>query len=170
MPPNVGPQFSQDLVRQKMGTQSRKSTPSGRETKHDTWPAVWFALGKYSWTSLVIVPAHESLSTLPIARAVVAAGKLFEQHPIVLVEAEGIAPSLVSEVITSFRDRAAAGERTVIAVGSPLIDYAAIPIARAADAAVLLVSLASTGRREANRTIEAIGRTHFLGSITAAAW
>jgi hypothetical protein len=133
----------------------------------DAWPSVWFALAKHSWNSLVVVPASASLSSVTTARQLAAAAKMFEERPFTLIEAESVAPSSVRDIIGSFNDRVAAGERVLIAVGSPLTDYSAIPIARAADAAVLLVRLTETRGRDANRTIDTVGRSHFLGSITS---
>jgi hypothetical protein len=133
----------------------------------DAWPSVWFALAKHPWDSLAIVPAGSGLSTVPTARYLAAAAKMFEERPFTLIEAEGIAPAMVRDVIGSVTDRVAAGERVLIAVGSPLKDYSAIPIARAANAAVLLVRLTQTRSRDANRTIDTVGRGHFLGSITS---
>jgi hypothetical protein len=133
----------------------------------DAWPSVWFALAKHSWHSLVIVPGNASLSAVHTARQLTAAAKMFEERPFTLIEAESVAPSAVRDIIGSFNDRVAAGERVLIAVGSPLIDYSAIPITRAADAAVLLVRLMDTRGLDANRTIDAVGRSHFLGSITS---
>jgi hypothetical protein len=135
----------------------------------DAWPSVWFALAKHPWHSLVIVPGSAGLSSVATARQLAAAAKTFEERPFTLIEAESVAPASVRDIIGSVNDRVAAGERVLIAVGSPLIDYSAIPIARAADAAVLLVRLTETRGRDANRTIDTVGRSHFLGSITASA-
>lgn len=135
----------------------------------EAWPSVWFALAKHPWHSLVIVPASPGISSLATARQLAAAAKMFEERPFTLIEAQSIEPASVRDIIGSVNDRVAAGERVLIAVGSPLTDYSAIPIARAADAAVLLVRLTETRGRDANRTIDTIGRSHFLGSITSSA-
>jgi hypothetical protein len=92
---------------------------------------------------------------------------MFEERPFTLIEAVSVAPAAVRDIIGSFNDRVAGGERVLIVVGSPLIDYSAIPITRAADAAILLVRLTETRSPDANRTIDAVGRSHFLGSITS---
>lgn len=133
----------------------------------DAWPAVWFALAKHPWHSLAIVPGSTSLSSLTTARHLADAAKMFEEKPFTLIEAESVSPASVRDIIASFNERVAIGERVLLAVGSPLIDYSAIPIARATDAAVLLVRLTETRGRDANRTIDAVGRSHFLGSITS---
>jgi hypothetical protein len=47
------------------------------------------------------------------------------------------------------------------------VDYNAIPIARAADASVLLVKVGATALGDAKKTVNMIGRQCFIGSITS---
>jgi hypothetical protein len=161
------PEKKHQLYKQTPSTRVLTQSPQLPRVSGEAWPAVWFALAKHPWHSLVIVPANSSLSSLITARHLADAAKMFEERPSVLIEAESVAPASVRDVIASIHDHVAAGARVLIAVGSPIIDYSAIPIARATDTAVLLVRLTETRGEEANRTIDAVGRSHFLGSITS---
>jgi hypothetical protein len=129
------------------------------------WQQLWFAMLQHRWSSVVIVPAQPNVSALPAARTLAAVGRLYHQQPVRLVEAEGTDPTATSFVINSAKNRVAAGERVIIAVDSPLSNPVAIPIARVADAALLLVPLGHTLLVSAQQTIDYIGRQHFIGSI-----
>jgi hypothetical protein len=129
------------------------------------WQQLWFAALQHPWSSLVIVPAQPNLSALPAARALVAVGRLYHQRSVHLLEAERTDPAATGFVISSAKNRVAAGEQVIIAVDSPLSHPVAIPLARAADAALLLVPLGRTRLSWARNTIDYIGRQHFIGSI-----
>jgi len=140
---------------------------SGAASVHgEEWPPVWFSLVQHAWTSIVLVPARPGMSTLGVARALAAAGRLYEERTVCCLEAEHVPPTAVRKVIADLRDRSATGERTVVAVSSPLDDHGAVPIARAADAAVLVVPLGEAGLAEAKKTIAAVGAGAFIGAIT----
>jgi len=130
------------------------------------WQQLWFSAVQHGWSSLAIVPAQPGISSLEAARMFAAAGRLYHQRPVHLIEAETTDPTTTSFVISSAANRVAAGEQVIIAVDSPLSHPAAIPLARAADAALLLVPLGRTGLVAAHRTINCVGRQHFIGSIT----
>ena len=129
------------------------------------WQQLWFAALQLPWSSLAIVPAQPNLSALAAARALVAVGRLYHQCPVHLIEAEATEPAATGFVISSVKNRVAAGERVVMAVDSPLSNPVAIPIARAADAALLLVPLGRTRLMLARHTIDSVGREQFIGSI-----
>jgi hypothetical protein len=129
------------------------------------WQQLWFAALRHRWSSLVLVPAQAGVSVVPAARALTAVGRLYHQCPVHLIEAEGTDPSATGFVVSSAKNRVAAGERVIISVDSPLSHPVAIPIARAADAALLLVPLGRTLLASARLTIDCIGRQHFIGGI-----
>jgi hypothetical protein len=139
---------------------------AGAPAYGEEWPPVWFSLVQHAWTSIVLVPARPGMSTLGVARALAAAGRLYEERTVCCLEAEHVPPTAVRKVIADLRDRSATGERTVVSVSSPLDDHGAVPIARAADAAVLVVPLGEAGLAEAKKTIAAIGAGSFIGAIT----
>jgi hypothetical protein len=130
------------------------------------WQQLWFNLLQHRWSSLAIVPAQPSVSVLPAARALVAVGRVYHQGPVHLIEAEGADPAATGFVISSAKNRVAAGEQVIIAVDSPLSKPVAIPITRAADAALLLIPLGRTRLAWARQTLDCVGREYFIGSIT----
>jgi hypothetical protein len=133
------------------------------------WAQVWFSLAQHSWQSLVLIPDRAGSWAASIGESLTMAAQLYEEQNIGLVQAEGVTPSAVRQVVAELNARKAAGQRTVVIVGSPLVEPGAIPIARSCDASVLLVSLARTHMSDARRLIGAVGQAHFLGAITVAA-
>lgn len=131
------------------------------------WTLVWFSLIEHPWTSLVIVPADASSSAIPVARALSDIGNTYEDQDVQLIEAERLPPAITRHVISTMTKRAEAGARTIVAVSSPLVDYNAIPIARAADACILIVRVGDSAIADAKKTVNMIGRACFLGSLAA---
>ena len=138
------------------------------ESDDTQWPTVWFAIAQHPWRSLVLVPADERISVLPMARALTKAARLYEERPVYLIEAENAAPSDVRAITANVRDCALQGQRIIVAVRSPLVSHPATPIARACDAAILLVPLAQTKVATAKQVIAIVGHSAFLGAFTVA--
>jgi hypothetical protein len=131
------------------------------------WTLVWFSLIEHPWTSLVIVPADAATSAIPVARALTDVGNTYEDQDVQVIEAERLPPAITRHVISTMAKRAEAGARTIVAVSSPLVDYNAIPIARAADASLLVIRVGTTAISDAKKTVNMIGRASFLGSLAA---
>jgi hypothetical protein len=62
----------------------------------------------------------------------------------------------------------AAGGISIVILDSVLSNPAGIPVALAADAALLCVALGQTDFESAERTVELIGAERFVGSVTIA--
>jgi hypothetical protein len=71
----------------------------------------------------------------------------------------------VAAYLEGTRWDATQGDRIIFATRSASSNLATVPIARAADCAILCVSLGSTSLDAVRGTIEQIGRKHFLGSL-----
>lgn len=140
-----------------------------QESDDTQWPTVWFAIAQYPWSSLVLVPADEHMSVLPMARALMEAARMYEERPVCIIEAENAAPSDVRAITANVRDYASRGQRIIVAVRSPLVSHPATPIARACDAAILLIPLGPTKVAAAKQVIATVGHTSFLGAFTVAA-
>ena len=138
------------------------------ESDDTQWPTVWFAIAQHPWSSLVLVPADERLSVLPMARALMEAARLYEERPVCIIEAEHAGPSDVRAITANVRDYASQGQRIIVAVRSPLVSHPATPIARACDVAILLVPLGQAKVAEARQVIATVGHTAFLGAFTVA--
>lgn len=135
----------------------------------DDWAHLWFTLVRFPWSSLCLVPAHKHASALFAANSLAEVGRRYQREPIHVIDAERIASGDVGSVLAAVEERSALGTRVIIAVSSPLTHDAAIPAARAADAAVLVVRVGHSRIEEARRTLECIGPDNFVGSVTVSA-
>ena len=133
---------------------------------NEQWSAVWFSLSQHAWSSLSIVPAHPSISALDVACAIAEIGQQYEEAGVMVLDAERVAPETVRHISAGLGERGTARKRTLVAVSSPLVDPAAVPVVRMTDAAVLLVPLGTTELDWARRTIASISAGYFIGSIT----
>ena len=129
------------------------------------WQHLWFAVARRSWRALAIVPAHPSLSSLNSARRLVLAGQSLGGTRLVLVDATSADPAAARTAVSEIDRHAQDGVQCVVAVASPITKPASIGVARAAGSALLLVPLGDTAISAARRTIECIGREHFLGAV-----
>ncbi len=127
---------------------------------------LWLALQRQRWNSLVVVPASPGTSALAAAQAILAAGAPYpEAGPLHLVDATAVETDSAQGLIREMRTRMQEG-RAVVALDSPLTRPAGLPVALAADAALLAVSLGDTDYTTASRTLELVGRERFVGSVT----
>ena len=127
---------------------------------------LWFATLKKEWSSLVILPAQPGQSVLGLAKALVDVGTLHRGTQVKLLSAEGVDVSGTSRLILEMTSHVSAGGVVVVALESVLSQPSGIPVALAADAALLCVRLGTTDAEAAARTVEAIGENRFLGAVT----
>jgi hypothetical protein len=130
------------------------------------WQQVWFAALRRPWSSLALIPSHPGSSALFVAEALAAVGRLHGQRPARLLDAEGVDLPNVGDVLRSLAAITGREELAVVAVGCPIDKAASIPIARTADAALLVVPLGEGRFEEARRAIDLVGREHFMGAVT----
>ncbi len=130
------------------------------------WAHLWFTLEQHGWGSLALVPADPGTSAWPLAERLAGAARAYQATPVEVIDAEHAAPEDVQQVIGAVGGRAAAGARVLVVLASPLVRAPAIPLARAADAALLVVPLGTGVVGDARRTVAAVGHPHFVGSIT----
>jgi hypothetical protein len=126
---------------------------------------LWFALERKAWSFLTLVPAHPGAPALEAAQSLLEAGSPYPEPPLRLVDATGIeaagAPPLVKEV----RGRIAQGERVIVVIDSLVTHPASLPLALAADVAVLCVALGESDFGSAQKTLDLVGRERFAGSV-----
>ncbi len=151
------------ITQRKVGRKITKAESAHPPT--DEWAQLWFAIQRYSWTLLAVIPARPGDSGLESATALVAAGRMFNDGAVHLVDATGAAPQAVDLIIASMSGALANGNQLVIALDCPLVNPASIPIARHAGAALLAVPLGESLLDETRRTIESVGKHYFLGSV-----
>jgi len=129
------------------------------------WQKIWLALQGKDWRSLAIVPSNRGLSTLELAQALVDVGWQHRGLPIGLADLRNVTLPYIDAVIDEVRAHIYAGERVLIALRSVFENPATVPIAQAADGALLCIGLGSTKISRAEETLEQVGRGRFLGSI-----
>lgn len=124
----------------------------------DEFRDLWFAAVRQEWSSLVVVPAHAGASAIPVAR------HLAEIGGVDLICAEGVTPGSSTRVTQGMLASAARG-RVIVALDPLVSNPAGLPVALAADAALLCVILGQTEIASARRTVEMIGLDRFIGCI-----
>jgi len=146
------------------------------------WPGVpslsmqqlWFCVQRLQWASLVIVPADGNTSAIDFGKPLYEVGKLAMGERLRLLDARDVkldktAP-LILDMTGASKPHAAGsqqwGERVVVMIESVLAAPSAIPVALAADAAILCVELGKTSVKGARETIQILGAQRFLGCIT----
>jgi len=134
---------------------------------------LWFAVQRLEWSSLVVMPSGPESSAFEVARALHEVGKLTMGDRLLLLDARGVkltgtAP-LILEMTNPSPVRTASdprSERVLVLIDWVLAQPSGVPIALAADAALLCVELGKTTVDSARETIQLIGAQRFLGCVT----
>ncbi len=71
-----------------------------------------------------------------------------------------------SRLIIEMTSHAASGGLVIVALDSVLSNQAGIPVALAADAALLCVTMGDTELDAARRTVSLVGKDRFVGTVT----
>ena len=119
-----------------------------------------------NWNSLAVVPAAPQVSVGPIASALVEVSHLVRGRQARLLSAEGLEMAGVSKVIVEMIHQVDEGGLAVVTVDSVISTQSGVPVALAADAALLVVHLGLTRVEDAKRTVEMIGEAKFIGAVT----
>jgi hypothetical protein len=134
---------------------------------------LWIAVQRQEWSSLVVMPSGPEGSAYEVARILHTVGKLTMGDRLRLLDGRGVklagtAP-LILEMTGSSPVRPASdsrGDRVLVVIDWVLAQPSGIPIALAADAAVLCVDLGRTSVAEARETIQVVGPQRFVGCVT----
>ena len=100
-----------------------------------------------------------------VASALADVGKLHRGRPVNLINAESVELVEASGLIEAMHAQTARGDQVIVCVGSLFDNQAAIPVARAADAALLCVSLGDSDFSSARKTLNLIGPERFVGAV-----
>lgn len=119
-----------------------------------------------NWHSLVVVPAQPGLSVRLVADALVDVSSLVRGASAKLFSAEGLELAGASKVIVDMTTHVEGGGLAIVSMESVVRKQSGIPIAMAADAALLVVHLGLTSMESAKQTMELIGKDKFIGAIT----
>lgn len=129
------------------------------------WQRLWLAAQSRPWRSLAVVAAGEGLSTARAARVLARAGASHLGDVVELIDATAVTLQQLRAITGSCVDRPDGAPRVILALGPVLESPASLALARAADAALLCVTLGETSIAEAQRTIAEIGQARFVGSM-----
>ncbi|HEY3822312.1 MAG TPA: hypothetical protein VGL81_34340 [Polyangiaceae bacterium] len=144
---------------------SEQTVPKGVDSwDRSDWQRVWLRTQSTDWRMLALVPGDDQTSTLDVAN-VIARLALDHGESIRVADARALRPKHVDDFLEGSRWEASQGTRIVFATRPASSNIATVPIARAADCAILCASLGSTSLKGIRSTIEEIGRDHFLGSL-----
>ncbi|MFN0064053.1 MAG: hypothetical protein ACKVPX_16215 [Myxococcaceae bacterium] len=126
---------------------------------------LWFNVTRNAWTVLAVMSADGESSSEGVARALAQAGSRARLRPVRFVNGHGVelleAANLISRVMESSDEYSA----TIVGLDSPLRSPASIPVAMAADAVVLTVSLGHTRGQDAKKTLDLLGSARVLGTV-----
>lgn len=141
--------------------------PGGAEryTRID-WEKLWLATQKRPWRTLALVPAGSSVPedfTLEIAGSLVRTGMLHLGVPIRVADGTRVSIAQLMEFMNEVAAVIEAGDMVLIALGPVAQNPTTVSLAQAADHALLCVPLDRVSVAETKRTLEEIGREHFVG-------
>jgi len=157
------------------------STPTEKPVDDPVWPGIpplgmqqlWFSIQRLEWSSLVVVPAGPGSSALDFGRPLYQVARLTLGDRIRLLDARGVMLTRIAPLIL---DMAGASEgrsssperkdRVLVLLESVLSHPPGVPIALAADAALLCVEMGTTTLAAARETIQLIGAQRFVGCVT----
>ncbi|MGQ0507141.1 MAG: hypothetical protein ACT4TC_17675 [Myxococcaceae bacterium] len=127
---------------------------------------LWFAIIRREWSSLVVIPAQPGGSTVELAKALAAIGTVQRGTEVRVINAQRAELRGTSKLIVEMTSVVRGGGVCLVAVDSVVENQAGIPLALAADAALLAVTLGETDLVHAKRTLELVGESRFVGSVT----
>jgi len=126
---------------------------------------LWLQLQQRSWRTLAVVSASPGVATLAAANHLAKIAWWYTGQPTVVFDMRDLSLRLLEHQLRDMASQVGGAERVFIALRSTSENPTAVPLARAADAAVLCVELGKTSTKAAQRTLDEVGRARFIGSI-----
>ena len=126
---------------------------------------LWLAMQQRSWRSVAIVGASKGVSTIETANVLAKMAWWYSGAPSGVFDLRDLSLRLLEHQLRGLADQYTHGTRIFMALRSTFENPTAVPLARAADAAILCVELGTTDTKSAERTVNTIGRERFLGTI-----
>ncbi len=134
---------------------------------------LWFSIQRLEWSTLVVVPAGPETSALDFGRPLFEVGRLAMGDRLRLLDARkvelgGTAP-LILDMTGASPVRAAGppwNERVLVLIEPVVSHPSGIPIALAADAALLCVEMGKSSLASARETVQILGAQRFVGCVT----
>jgi hypothetical protein len=126
---------------------------------------LWIATQRRAWRSLAVVGASAGVPVIDSANMLAKLTWRYSGEPTLVFDLRDVSLRLVEHQVREINVQVSVGDRVVIALRSVVENPASVPIARAADTLVLCVELGKTDAKSAQKTLDAIGRDRFLGTI-----
>jgi hypothetical protein len=135
---------------------------------------LWFTLARLPWRTLVFVPSDESASGIEIAAALADVGRRLRTGPVTFLLLSGpmdyAAAGKIVQAMGGRRGHAGQpdhqGEgRLLIAIPSVITEPLGLAVTEVADGIVLCVQRGESKLRQAERTIELVGRDRVFGAL-----
>ena len=126
---------------------------------------LWLGLQQRTWRSLAVMAASEGIETLSVADTLAKIAWAYTGQPTCVFDMRDLNLRLLEHQIRDMAAQLQGGERVFVALRSMGENPTAVPLAMAADAVVLCIELGRTDIKSAQRTLAAIGREKFLGTL-----
>jgi len=159
-----------DIVQQTT-TLGRPLPPPGGAERYARvdWEKLWLATQRRPWRTLALVPAGSSVPadfTLDIAASLVRTGTMHLGVPIRIADGTRVPLAHLVQFMSEVSAVIDTGDMVMIALGPVRDNPTTVSLAQAADHALLCVPLDQVSVAETKRTLEEIGREHFVGGAT----
>jgi hypothetical protein len=162
-------------------SRATKFKPEESPTEDAAWAGIpslslqqlWFSVQRRDWSTLVVVPADRDISVMDFGRPLHEVGRLAMGEKLRLVDARDVkltrTAALILEMSAGGPSRGQGGQtgdRVLVLIESVLSHPSGVPVALAADAALLCVEMGKTSIAAARETMRIVGPQRFLGCIT----
>ena len=158
-----------------------KIEPEDAPTEDPVWAGIpslslqqlWFSLQRREWSTLVAIPADRNQSVMDFVRPLYEVGRLAMGDKLRLVDARDVKLTRTAALILEMTGGGPArgpgavdAGRALVLIESVLSHPSGVPVALAADAALLCVEMGKTSIAAARETVQIVGAQRFLGCIT----
>jgi hypothetical protein len=126
---------------------------------------LWLATQRRTWRSLAVVGTAKHLDTLWVAELIAKLAWGYRGQPSCVFDLRDLRLRLVEYHVREVATQVEIGQCVVIALRSVFENPTTVPMARSADAVVLCIALGKTGFKEAEQTLEEIGRERVIGTL-----
>ncbi|MBF5042600.1 hypothetical protein FGE12_09325 [Aggregicoccus sp. 17bor-14] len=130
---------------------------------------LWFTLLREPWSTLVVMPSHPGGSSIELTRALAEVARMHRGSPPMVIDARGAELGRAPHFIIDMSTHVDNGGMVLVAADAVVENQVGIPLALAANAVLLTVTLGQADVASAERTLELLGRQRILGCVTVPA-
>ncbi len=128
------------------------------------WQKLWLETQRRPWKTLVVIATAKGAPTVRVAQALAVVGFHHLGKAITVIDATVLTLGVLETRLSEMSSRKGRGEIVIVATGPVLDSPASLAFARATEAALLCVAIGDR-IETAEKTVDEVGRTRFLGSI-----